>query len=123
MINNRELSPILSYINDRLTRRPFHAYLWAAWVTAFQAILLWHLGTLEHDRLTSEALFFSAIGAVAALLFLGRLVMLLCSPFDREWLFTETPYRNPQPVSVTSLILVRAIPILGLVVIFEFLIF
>jgi hypothetical protein len=123
MINSRELSPILSYINDRLTQRPFHAYLWLIWIMALQAIVLWHVGTAEHDRLTAKSLFLAAIAAMIMLFFIGRLAMLLCSSCDREWLFTKMPCRAAQPITTSSVALVRVIPLLGVIYICEFLFF
>ena len=121
MILNRELDPILRYVNDRLTRRPIHAYLWAIWAWAFQAFLLWKLGKMESASAPAKALGLSIMAAAVALFFLVRLITLLCSELDREWLFTEMPYRNPEPVSSGSRIFVRIIPVIGLIAVVQYL--
>ena len=115
-LEERGLSPIFSYINARLTKRPLHTGIW----TTLMLIILASILKLDADRGNmGDALIF--VVSLYAFIVVIALISTAIRAEGRRWLLERYEDRESGSVSAGSRIFVRLLPLVGLIVIGEYL--
>ena len=115
-LEERGLSPIFSYINARLTRQPLHTGLW----TIIMLINLASILKLDaHRGNMGNVLIFIVL--LYAFIVLNVLISLATRAEGRKWLLEKYEEGGSKDVSAGSRIFVRLLPLVGLMVIGEYL--
>jgi hypothetical protein len=118
-LEKRELPPFMVYLTARLTGRPLHTILWLiAQLLVFVLILM-----LESNLEGSHSAIAKGLAWWLILLMLILLTVLVSTAIRKEgrhWLLAKYDNGDGKPVGAGSRVVVRCLPLFGLIVILEY---
>ena len=118
----RNLPIPLDYVNRHLTGQPLFMYLWFIWlISCF--LIGFAADASSNDRFSARAQVYYWIWLCALVLLIIRLIALLFNNEDRKWLLSVQRDTESAPPRTDFRILVRVVPILGLIIVLEYLLF
>lgn len=115
---DRKLTPLVRYVTLRLYGYPFFGYLWFIWLSCVFFLVSMH-GARPVDPEYGETRLIATIAGFGVFIGLCRVGFLLATKSGRRWLFGSYS-DNGEGVSVSSLVLVRAIPFIALAALIQF---